>query len=113
MAEYYHLIGWRELPTATLAALAAGLPPYARSKRALTGQRYSDEALLLARLVDEVKIISWMLSDDGVKGKNRPTSIYDRLTGITQERENLAFNSGDEFEAARNKILREGGFMSD
>ena len=99
---------------ATQAALADGLPEESRSKRRLSGQRYPDDLLMLALILDVVKIIAWRQTEDGVNGKNPPPSIYEALTGTERkepERNYMVFESGDDFETARNEILRRGGFI--
>lgn len=99
---------------ATQAALADGLPAESRSKRRLTGQKYPDNLLMLALILDAVKIIAWRQTEDGIQGKNPPPSMYEALTGTEQkvpERNYMVFESGDDFEAARNEILRRGGFI--
>ena len=99
---------------ATQAALADGLPAESRSKRRLTGQKYPDNLLMLALILDVVKIIAWRQTEDGIQGKNPPPSMYEALTGTEQkvpERNYMVFESGDDFEAARNEILRRGGFI--
>lgn len=99
---------------ATQAALADGLPAESRSKRRLTGQKYPDNLLMLALILDVVKIIAWRQTEDGIQGKNPPPSMYEALTGTERkvpERNYMVFESGDDFEAARNEILRRGGFI--
>ena len=110
-AEYYGLTDWEGLPVRTLAALASGLPPYARSKRELTGQEYPENTLLTAMLIDSVNTIAWLMTEDGAKNRNRPGSVYQLLTGQETEQEITAYQSGDEFEAARQEILRRGGYI--
>lgn len=115
MAEYYGLKGWEGLPVQTLAALASGLPAHARSLQPLTGQKYSDEMLMMAMILDGVNTLCWMQTEDGVRGKNRPASVYEKLAGLEKEPENefVLYRSGAEFDAARKKllgeILEEGG----
>ena len=113
-AEYYHLFDWEALPVATQAALADGLPAESRSKRRITGQKYPDEILMLALILDTVRAIAWRQTEDGVNGKNPPPSMYEALTGTERkdpERNYMVFESGEDFEAARNEILRRGGFI--
>ena len=113
MAEYYHVLDIDGLPVGTLAALASGLPPYARSKQKYTRQRLPDEISMLALLIDGVNKIVWMMSEDGRKGKNRPKSIYEALTAPEKERDMNVYLSGQDFETARNEILRRGGYLND
>ena len=96
----------------TQAALADGLPEESRSKRRITGQKCSDELLMLTLILDVVKIIAWRQTADGLQGKNPPPSVYEMLTGAERkepERNYRVFESGEAFEAARNEILMRGG----
>lgn len=98
----------------TQAALAYGLPPESRSKRRITGQKHSDEILILALIADVVRVIAWRQTEDGVNGKNPPPSMYEALTGTERkepERDHMVYDSGEDFEAARNEILRRGGYI--
>ena len=112
MAEYYHVYDLDGLPVSTLAALAAGLPPYSRSKRIYSGQTIPNETGLLALILDSLNHIGWMLSKDGEKGRNHPESVYRILSGTESERDVIGYLTPEDFEAARNKILREGGYLS-
>ena len=99
---------------ATQAALADGLPAESRSKRRITGQKYPDEILMLALILDTVRGIAWRQTENGVLGKNPPPSMYEVLTGQKQtepERDFMVYGSGEDFEAARNEILRRGGYI--
>ena len=98
----------------TLAALVDGLPPESRAKRRITGQKCSDEILMMALILDVVKVIAWRQTEDGVNGKNPPPSVYEMLTGTERkepEREYMVYQSGEDFETARNEILRRGGYI--
>ena len=113
MAEYYHVLDIDGLPVNTLAALASGLPPYSRSKQKYTGQKIPDQISMLALLIDGVNRIAWMMSENGRKGKNRPKSLYAALMAPEKERDMNAYLSGQDFENARNEILRRGGYLND
>lgn len=62
---------------------------------------------MLALILDSVNTLMWMQTEDGVKGKNQPPSIYQRLTGQEkeEEKEYNTYLSGADFDAARAKIL--------
>lgn len=70
--------------------------------------------LMLALILDVVKIIAWRQTEDGLNGKNPPESVYMMMTGGERkepERDHMVFESGEDFEAARNEILRRGGYI--
>ena len=106
-AEFYGLTDWEGLPVRTLAALASGLPVHARSMRKYSGQNYSDEILMLAMILDGINTLCWQRTEDALKGKNPPVSLYMKLTGQNKdkEKEYNAYESGSAFEEARKEIL--------
>ena len=80
----------------------------------LNGQKQPADVLLLALILDVVRVIAWRQTEDGVNGKNPPPSMYEALTGTERkepERDHMVYDSGEDFEAARNEILRRGGFI--
>ncbi len=69
---------------------------------------------MLALILDTVKILAWRQTEDGMIGKNPPASVYQMLSGAEEkepERDHIVFESGEDFEAARNEILRRGGYI--
>ena len=69
---------------------------------------------MLALILDTVRGIAWRQTENGVLGKNPPPSMYEVLTGQKQtepERDFVVYDSGEDFEAARNEILRRGGYI--
>ena len=47
--------------------------------RALSGRRALQRDLLLAAAVDRLSTLVWFQTADGLKGRNRPKSVVDRL----------------------------------
>lgn len=110
MAETYHVFNMRELPVRTWAALAAGLGPDSRIARKLSGNRITGQTALLACAVDGINTLIWMNTKDGHKNRNRPQSILEQLLAQPEKKDRLeTFASGEEFERARERILRKGG----
>lgn len=64
---------------------------------------------MMAMILDGVNTLCWMQTEDGVNGKNRPASVYEKLAGIEKEPENefVLYRNGAEFDAARKKLLSE------
>lgn len=112
MAEYYRIYDLDALPVAVLAVLASGLPPYSRSKQKYTGQKIPDTTALLALIHDDLAHLSWMWSKDGEKGRNHPASVFQLLMSGETDKDIESFLTAEDFETARNKILREGGFIT-
>lgn len=102
-AETYHVLDYRELPARRAALLACGLGKNARIRRALTGQRVSDEELLLATIADALNTIIWQIGNG--KQKDRPGSIVDRLTGEPAGNSGVGFDSPEEFRAWHRKYM--------
>lgn len=47
--------------------------------RALSGRRAPQRDLLLAAAVDRLSTLVWFQTADGLKGRNRPKSVVERL----------------------------------
>lgn len=111
MAEYYHVIDIDSVPVGTLAALADGLPGKSRSVSKITGCVFPADSELLAIIADRLGMLVWMFSEDGRKNINRPESVIQ----MGNERENSqieSYTGGEDFMAAREQFLREGGFST-
>lgn len=110
-AETYHVYDWRALPARTAATLAMGLGPDSRIMQKISGARVPFDTLLLAMIADAVRILAWMQTKDGARGRNRPDSILDRLTGTARTSETTGFDSPEAFDAWRASILE--GFTNE
>ena len=109
LAETYHIYDYKRLPLSTAAVFSCGLRENSRIKLKMNNQLVSLEAMLLASISDRLGILAWFQSEDGQKGKNRPTAITPKLTR-TQEnpKETVAFESGEAFEKTRLRLLGGG-----
>lgn len=108
-AETYHLLDYKALPLRTAAALFVGLKPSSRIMRKLSGQPTDDITALLAIIADRLGLLLWAQTKDGQKGRNRPKSIFDVITGREKPQKTRGYSSVAEFEAAREKILSQRG----
>lgn len=104
-AEVYHVLDWRTLPVLTAAALASGLGPNSRIMRKISGAPASAETLLLAMIADALHVLAWQNTKDGVKGRNRPESILQKILDEKQDRKQIGFDSADAFRAWRSSIM--------
>ena len=110
LAETYHIFDYRELPLRKAALFSAGLREGSRIRLKMAGQNYPLETMLLAMAVDRLTYLLWAKTKDGSKGRNRPSSIADALNGKNAKNgEIMAFSSSDDFEKARERILKEAG----
>lgn len=106
-AETYHIYDWRVLPAKYAATLAFGLSEDSRIKSIISENKCSLNTMLLAVIADALNLLVWMQTEDGQNNVNRPERIVDALSYNKHEQDNdiEAFLSGDDFEAARAKIL--------
>lgn len=86
MAQTYHVYDWRGLPLKTAAALAAGLPEDARTRKKMENRAYDSRELWLAMIVDSLRWLQWARTTDGHKGRNQPESIAEKLLRKTEEK---------------------------
>lgn len=105
LAETYGIYDYRQLPAQQVAVYAFGLKEDSRIKMALSNQTVPFETLLMASTLDRLSTLVWFKTKDGQKGANRPTMIAQKLVGEEKERDEMVFNSGEEFEAYRQRIL--------
>lgn len=113
LAETYRIYDYRQLPLLQVAVFAYGLRDDSRIKKIISNQTASLDTLLFASMVDRLSLSLWLQTKDGQKGVNRPKSIVDQLTKPDKEerdeREYLVFESGEDFENYRKKLLTKIG----
>jgi hypothetical protein len=107
LAETYGIYDYRSLPARTVATLAVGLRNDSRIKMKLGGTRIPYEEMLLTRIYDVMNFIAWTKTKDATKGKGRPKSLYDLIMNPKTEEKEIVFDSADEFESARRRMLEE------
>lgn len=106
-AETYHIYDIYQLPCRYVSALAAGLRDDSRIRQKLSGLRVTPEVLALALCADAARTLVWFQTKDGRKGRNRPASVYSLFSGETEKKNIRSYQSGEEFMAARDEILRQ------
>ena len=110
LAEYYGIYDYEKMPPLYIATLACGLRDGSRVVSALNENPYPLSIMLEAGILDSVNLLAWLNSENGVKGRNRPVSVFDSLfpkKESEQKSTTASFDSGEAFEAARRKILGE------
>lgn len=105
LAETYNIFNYKELPLKLVATLSAGLRDNSRIKMAMSKSKISVEQTFLAAILDCLKVLVWLNSSDGAKGENRPTPILQKLLGVDEDKEILTFNSAEDFERERQKLI--------
>ena len=109
LAETYNIYDYEQLPPSKVAVFACGLRSDSRIKMKASGQLVPIDTLLLAGISDRLSALVWFKTEDGQKGKNRPTMLVDFLTGKTKEKDVIVFNSGEDFEKKWNELIKVGG----
>lgn len=104
LAETYHVYGLESLPVRMVAILSCGLRDDSRIKRKLSASPVDLDTLLLATIVDRLGLIIQ-------RGKKRPESFVEKLMGMNADKhiKASAFDSVEEYEEAKNMILRRCG----
>ena len=111
LAETYGIFDYRQLPADQVAVFALGLRDDSRIKLAMTNSKVPFETFLLAGVLDRLSALVWFKTTDGQKGINKPLMVAEELTGKTKakERKEMIFDSGEDFEEYRQKILEKIG----
>lgn len=109
LAETYGIFDYRQLPADMVAAFSVGLRENSRIKLLLSGQKVPFETILQAGIIDRLSILIWQKTKDGQNNTNRPQSLVESLTSEPKEREEAAFETSEDFEKAREEILKQLG----
>ncbi len=105
LAETYGVLDYKALPVETLATLSVGLRENSRIKMSLSGAKLQSDVFLLAAAVDRLTFLAWSKTKDAEKGRNKPKSIVDIISGLHVESDVMAFDTAEEFEAERARII--------
>lgn len=108
LAEVYHIFDYKQFPPSKVAVLAIGLRDDSRIKMKMNNMRHSIDTMLLAALVDRMSLLLWTKTEDGMKGYNRPKSVFDQLMGEEKRNDIVAFDTPEDFEKEWNKIAKRG-----
>ena len=103
LAETYHIFDYKALPPSKVAVLAVGLRDNSRIKMRLSEMKVNLDTMLMAMIIDRLALISWQLNgDDGVE---KPESVLRILSGEEKQNNNMAFESGADFEQFRSLLI--------
>lgn len=108
LAQYYHVFDYRFMTVESVATLAAGLPEDSRIMRKLYNQNISKSELMLAAIYDDLNFYLYSMASNAKHGINRPASIVEKWLNITEQKENMAFDSVNSYEKAKQRILGGG-----
>lgn len=75
-----------------------------------SGLKLTFEQSLLAMIYDHVSWLRWSRTKAAAKGIDPPESLYAKLSGKTSDggEDCTAYDSGESYEAARQRILKGG-----
>lgn len=108
LAETYQIYDYRQLPASRVAVFAYGLHEDSRIKSKISGMDVPLDTLLLASISDSLKTLVWFQTEDGQKGRNRPESLVEMLSGKEKQKKRddiVGFDSGEEFMKARARLI--------
>ena len=112
LAETYNIYDMRALPARRVALFAVGLRDNSRIKMLLADSKFTFSEILLINIYDALNFELWTKTKDATKGKNKPESLYKKLMGINdqakKESKNMTFESAEEYEKIRKKLLERG-----
>lgn len=110
LAQYYHIYDYKSLPPVQVATYLCGLDSNSRVVKKMCNSKGSLQEILLALIFDRLNWLCWANTKDGHNNINRPTSIAESLMGRENSESNVtSFASGEDFEEAREKIIRGEG----
>lgn len=108
LAETYGIFDYESLPVQTVATLSIGLRGNSRFKMNAAGRTLDISESLLATVADYLAMILWTKTKDGQKNRRRPKSIREAIeSGNKKDNEIVGFESVEEFERARESLLKE------
>lgn len=105
LAETYGIFDYKGLPVDTLATLCVGLREDSRIKTSLSGLPHTIQITLLMAIVDQLQILTWMHTDDGRHGRNRPKMLL-ALETRSPGGDITAYSTSAAFWQEREKLMR-------
>lgn len=109
LAETYQIYDYKSLPLNLVATFSLGLRDSSRIKQRLRNEKVPYDLLMQAMIVDRLSLLLWSKTKDAQSGTNRPKMITELLLGEpTSEQEAQLYDSAEDFEKARLRILERG-----
>jgi len=108
LAETYKIYDLKQLPLTKVAVFSLGLKDDSRIKMKMRNQKFDLNQILLMSVADNLKLLLWSKTKDAQKGRNRPV-LWSSLFEEPKEKKEIVFNSGEDFEKERNRLLKKGG----
>lgn len=103
LAETYGILNYNQMIESSpmlVATLSVGLSNDSRIKRKMIGCELTTSQILSALMLDSLNMLVWFKTKDGIKGRNRPKSIYKLLMGIDKKPKDdlMTFDSPEAYE---------------
>lgn len=108
LAETYQIYDLKQLSLTKVAVFSLGLKDDSRIKMKMRNQKFDLNQILLMSVADNLKLLLWSKTKDAQKGRNRPV-LWSSLFEEPKEKKEIVFNSGEDFEKERNRLLKKGG----
>lgn len=108
LAETYGIYDYRKFPVQAISTLSVGLGINSRIKMKMAGMSMTSNEAVLFSILDHLKILVWQNTKDGQKNRNRPKLILEELNKQKSNSNVQSFDSPEEFEEAKNKIINGG-----
>ena len=106
-AQYYGIYDLSCFSLEKQAALVFGLPEDSRTMRILSGRQVSTDTLLLAGILDQLRVQAWSRSKAAKNHSGKPKSIMAALIHPKREADDIvSFESGDDFKRYRESLLK-------
>jgi hypothetical protein len=107
LAQYYHIYDYHTYKPSYIYILVDGLEDNSRFKLKLNGMKTTMDTMLSAIACDYLAKLWWSKTEDAEHGRNKPISILSQLLEEdTQKHEEDGFESAEEFNKARSRLLR-------
>lgn len=104
MAETYHVLDINELPVPLLATLASGLREDSRIRSRLNGMQVLPVIPILAHIADSITMLIGCFAGEKPKGQMLTDLLYGKTAD--DKKEYMTFESGEEFLAERNRLVK-------
>lgn len=106
LAETYGIFDYESLPVQTVATLSIGLRGDSRIKMKMSDSDLSRSDLIRTIIADYLATLVWFKTKDGQHGRNRPQSLRELFSGARKQKEIETFDTSEEFDKARQMILK-------
>lgn len=107
LAQYYGIYDYHSFRPSYIFILVNGLQDNSRFKLKLNGMKTTTDTMLSAIACDYLARLWWAKTEDAEKGRNKPISILSQLLEdnvVNNEKD--GFDSAEEFNTARSRLLR-------